>query len=274
MKILIGMSVLVMVAGVAMAGQAVRVKSDRVNVRARPVDGAEVLGQVNQGDCVMVVKAEGTWAEVQAPTNLGVWVKGEFIRKGVVTADKVKVRSGPGVSYRDVGTVRGGTAVQIREERGDWMCITPPDGIILWIAREFLEMDGGAATNDQVALVATGTVAGVETQALAAATGATLAQGLPEGLKESQLAAVLGQGAILERQGVLERVPLAIFRGVEYRLVDVADGRRVTTCYLRGRETEMPGLMGKKVKARGRAWWLNGEKSPLMYPDEMAAVGE
>jgi uncharacterized protein YgiM (DUF1202 family) len=260
-----------MAAGVVMAGQEARVKSDRVNVRARPVDGAEVVGQVSQGVSVRVLKVEGAWAEVQAPTNLGVWVKGAFVSKGVVTADKVKVRSGPGVSYRDVGVLLGGTSVQMREEHGDWLRITPPEGITLWIAKDFLELNGVVAISNQMALVETGAVTGVDTQVVMTP-HATMTQGLPEGLKESQLAAVLGQGAVLERQGVLERVPMAIFRGVEYRLVEVVDGRRVTTCYLRGRDAEMTGLMGKQIKVKGRAWWLSGEKSPLLYPDEM--VGE
>lgn len=267
MRMIIGMIALVLMAGVAMAGQEVLVKSDRVNVRAKPVNDAEVIGQVNQGDVLTVLKVEDVWAQVQAPTNLGVWVKGEFVRNGAVAGDKVNVRSGPGVSYRSVGSLRGGTAVQVREVRGEWTCIVPPEGISLWIKKEFLDLGGAAqATGPAVAVV--------ELPPAEARTSATFARELPDGLREGQLAAVLGQGAVLERQGVLERVPLAIFRGVEYRLVDVEEGHRVTTCYMRGRDAEMPALTGKRVKVKGRGWWLNGEKCPLVYADEVVVAGE
>jgi uncharacterized protein YraI len=273
-----GIRALVLVAGVAVAGQEARVTSDRVNVRAKPVNDAEVIGQVNQGDALTVLKVEEVWAEVQAPTNMGVWVKGEFVRNGAVAGDKVNVRSGPGVSYRSVGSVRGGAAVQVREVRGEWTCIVPPEGVSLWIKKEFLDLGtAGSSGTGQVAVVtatSTAVVEVVESQAFGVSTNATLTRELPAGLKEGQLAAVLGQGAVIDRQGVLERVPLAIFRGVEYRLVDMEDGRRVTTCYLRGRDAEMPGLMGKRVKAKGPGWWLSGEKCPLVYLDEVVVAGE
>jgi hypothetical protein len=62
---------------------------------------------------------------------------------------------------------------------------------------------------------------------------------------------------------------MAIFRGVEYRLVDEDNGSRVTTCYVRGRDAEIVEFMGKRVRVKGRGWWLRGEKSPLLYPDEV-----
>lgn len=262
MKAVFSISLWVMVAGVAMAGQEVRVTSDRVNVRAKPVNDAEVIGQVNQGDVLTVLKVEEVWAEVQAPTNMGVWVKKEFVRNGAVAGDKVNVRSGPGVSYRSVGSLRGGTAVQAREVRGEWTCIVPTEGISLWIKKEFLDLGGaGSSVTGQMAVVtgvSTAVAGVVESQTVGVKSNAPLTRELPAGLREGQLAAVLGQGAVLEREGVLERVPLAMFRGVEYRLVDREEGRRLTTCYLRGRDADMPGLMGKRVKVRGPGWWLSG----------------
>lgn len=263
--------VMTLASGLVWAGQDARVLSDRVNLRARPVEGAEVVGQVNQGDMLAVLNLEGDWVEVQAPTNAGVWIKGEFIRDGVVKADKVNVRSGPGVSYRAVGVLRSGQAVQVRETRGDWTSIVPPEGVTAWIRKELLERpgqsspasaEGGGVVTSRVETGQAGPCqeSGVGTAAL------------PQGVSADTLAPVLGQGAVIERQGTVERVPMAIFRGVEYRLVADVEGRKTTVAYVRGRDEEMAGLVGRQVRIRGRGWWLSGERWPLMYADAVQPV--
>lgn len=260
----------VMTAGLVLASQEAGVVGDRVNLRARPLEDAEVLGQVNQGARLTVLNVEGDWAEVQAPTNVGVWIKNGFVADGLVKADKVNVRSGPGVSYRSVGVLRSGTAVQVKETRGEWVCMAPPPGISVWIKKSFLDLAVGTSPAVESAVaVATGAVTVAAPMAVEEKTNTTHA--LPEGLRAERLAPVLGQGAVLERQGIVERVPMAIFRGVEYRLVDQLDGKKTTICYVRGRETEMAGMTGKRVTVKGRGWWLSGEHWPLIYPDSMAA---
>lgn len=261
----------VVMGGFALAGQETRVLSDRVNLRARPLDDAEVAGQVGQGDVLTLLKIEGDWAEVQAPSNAGVWVKGEFIQSGRVKADKVNIRSGPGVSYRSVGTLRGGTEVQVRETRGEWMSIVPPGSISLWIKKEFLDISQGVPPVAATAPSAGPGVVAAETSA-PAQTAAGFARELPEGLRPERLAPVLGQGAVMERQGVVGRVPMAIFRGVEYRLVEKTEGGETTVTYVRGRDDEMAALTGKRIAVKGRGWWLRGERWPLLYPDTVAEL--
>ena len=95
---------------------------------------------------------------------------------------------------------------------------------------------------------------------------------LPEGVRLENLAPVLGQGAVIKRRGVVERVPMAIFRGVEYRLVDEVEGKKVKVAYVRGRDTEMAELLGQGVIVTGRGWWLSGERWPLLYPDSVARL--
>lgn len=258
-------------AGMALAGQDARVLADRVNLRALPLDNAEVAGQANQGDSLAVLRQEGDWVEVQAPTNVAVWIKGEFINDGVLKADKVNVRSGPGLSYRPVGTLRGGTAVQIREARGEWTGIVPPAGISLWVKTQFLQMPGASPAPPATAtLTFSGTV--VASTPTPSQVVMNVTRDLPEGVRVEQLAPVLGQGAVIERQGVAGRVPMAMFRGVEYRLVDGVEGKKVTVAYVRGRDAEIAALLGQRVAAKGRGWWLNGERCPLLYPDTLAPV--
>ena len=105
-------------------------------------------------------------------------------------------------------------------------------------------------------------------------TNTFLSRDLPAGLKADDLAPVLGQGAVLGRQGTLERVPLAFLRGVDFRLVAMVEGRKATICYLRGREERMRSMIGQRVAVKGRGYWLDGERCPLVYPDELLAVPE
>ena len=56
----------------ALAGQEARVAADRVNLRARPLEDAEVAGQASQGDSLVILRQEEDWAAVQAPAHVTV----------------------------------------------------------------------------------------------------------------------------------------------------------------------------------------------------------
>ena len=81
----------------------VHATADKVNLRVRPDSGTEVAAQACEGQSLDVVRIQGEWMGVRAPTNAQVWVKSQFLGKGVVTGDKIKLRAGPGISYRDMG---------------------------------------------------------------------------------------------------------------------------------------------------------------------------
>jgi hypothetical protein len=101
-----------------------------------------------------------------------------------------------------------------------------------------------------------------------------LTRELPPGLTLDKLAAVLGQGALVERTGTVERVPLAFFRGVDYRLMDVRDGTRVTVCFLEGNDSQMPSLVGRRLTVKGREYWLKNQRFAVVYPELLMPVAE
>lgn len=271
-----------MAVGMTLVGMAadpveIKVAGERVNLRARPLADSEVVAQVGEGDVLSITRSEGDWLAVRAPTNAGVWVKAEFVKAGISVSERLNIRSGPGLSYRDVGVIRKGDRVTIVEVKGDWLRIVPPRDLVLWVNRNVVVPEVVATPAPEIAIdVATGAVTAVTTvPAEGPVTAVTPVGGeskYPDGITEKKLAPVLGQGAVIERAGVMERVPLAFVRGVEFRLVERVEGRSVTVCYVRGDESSILALMGRPSKVKGRGYWLNGERVPLIYVDSITAT--
>jgi hypothetical protein len=240
----------------------VRTVADKVNLRVRPESGTEVVAQAGDGQTLVAIRVEGDWFGVLAPTNAGVWLKSQFVKDGVVTGDKIKLRSGPGISYRDVGLLRKGVSVTVRETRGEWLGIAPPADLILWVNRSLVQPVPVPIPEASFMASAPRTEGQQDVSA-----AAVLTRELPAGLTQDHLAPVLGQGALVERAGTVERVPLAFFRGVNYRLVDVRDGAKVTVCFLEGNDSQMPSLVGRRLHVKGREYWLKNQRYALVYPE-------
>ncbi len=268
---------LVVVGAISAFGQGatnleVRTKADKVNLRVRPEAASEVVGQVGEGQVLAVTRIEGEWLGVVAPTNAGVWVKSQFVKDGVATGDKIRLRAGPGIGFRDVGLLRKGDKVVARDTHGEWLRIAPPAGLILWVSQTLVDLPVVApvvvvaVTNVPVAMVATGTVVRVETPA-PVFTNSVFARDLPAGLTKKDLAPQLGQGLMVERAGVGERVPFGFFRGAYFALAEIRDGQKTIVCYLEGNNKQMPSLVGQRLTVMGREYRLKGRKYSTVYPE-------
>jgi len=268
---------LVVVGAISAFGQGatnleVRTKADKVNLRVRPEAASEVVGQVGEGQVLAVTRIEGEWLGVVAPTNAGVWVKSQFVKDGVATGDKIRLRAGPGIGFRDVGLLRKGDKVVARDTHGEWLRIAPPEGLILWVSQTLVDLPVvapvvvEAVTNVPVAMVATGTVVRVEAPA-PVFTNSVFARDLPAGLTKKDLAPQLGQGLMVERAGVVERVPFGFFRGAYFALAEIRDGQKTIVCYLEGNNKQMPSLVGQRLTVMGREYRLKGRKYSTVYPE-------
>lgn len=251
----------------------IRVVADNVNLRVRPDAGTEVVAQVQEGQLLSAVWVEGDWVGILAPTNAGFWLKRQFVKDGAVMGDKVRLRSGPGISYRDVGMVVRGTVLTELGSHGDWLKVAAPPDFVLWVNRSMVQsFEGGALpATPEPAGEAPGTPVspGIEP-----ATPRPLSRGLPAGLSRDDLAPVLGQGGVVERSGTVDRVPLAFFRGMDYRLVTMRNGQKGTLCYLRGNDSQMPALVGHRLTIKGREYWLHNQRYPVVYPELITPQAE
>jgi SH3-like domain-containing protein len=253
-----------------------RVTADRVNLRSRPMKDAEAVAQVPVDTILSVRHIEGEWAQVPVPSNIGVWISAAFVSNGVVTADRLLVRSGPGVTFRDIGVAHRGERLEVLETRGEWVRCRPPADTAVWIAAALLApvpvppvLPSPAAVNPEPA--------GRAAPAMGVTNPAESGPGtvvLPAGLMREELASVLGQGASVERQGTVDRVPIAFIHCSSYRLITTGDGRITTVCYLRGNDEQMPSLVGRRLWVRGREFWLRAEKYPLLFPDEIKPLAD
>ena len=188
-----------------------------------------------------------------------------------MTGDKIRLRSGPGISYRDVGTVSQGAALTEMESHGDWLKVAAPAELVLWVSRTVVqaieEAVPAASVKVEVVPVSVG-----EKGAVVATV--PLSRELPAGLSRDDLAPVLGQGALVERSGLVERVPLAFFRGMDYRLVTFRNQQKVTLCYLRGNESQLPALVDRRLTVKGREYWLNNQRYAVIYPELITPLSE
>lgn len=251
----------------------VRVVADNVNLRVRPDAGTEVVSQVHEGQLLSAIRVEGDWLGILAPTNAGLWLKKQFVKNGVVMGDKIHLRSGPGISYRDVGTVSQGAVLTEWETHGDWLKVAAPPDLVLWVSRTVVQpFEGGMTVTSAPVQIPDVSVTNGEPVALA--TNVPLSRALPAGLSRDDLAPVLGQGALVERSGTVERVPMALFRGMDYRLVTIRNQQKVTLCYLRGNDSQMPLLVNRRLTVKGRVYWLNNQRYAVIYPEVITPLSE
>lgn len=167
------------------------VKDDLVNLRSGPGSSYDLLGQAVLSDTLQIIgrTAESDWWQVCCTADdESAWVKAEFVQTdqpaqklaavpvveavkptaaatqiapapttpaititGVISADLVNLRSGPGTQFEIVGSVTLSQTVQIigKNDEGKWWQVYPPTGKAnpAWIIREFVVVDKKAPTD-------------------------------------------------------------------------------------------------------------------------------
>ncbi len=97
---------------------------------------AQELGRAGKGTRLTASgRTSGDWLQIQAPAFISGWVYGELVRDSVIAASSVKVRSGPGIGYPDLGTLTRGDTVVVRGRRGDWLEIEGQAPLLVWVER-------------------------------------------------------------------------------------------------------------------------------------------
>lgn len=97
---------------------------------------AQELGRADKGTRLTTSgRTSGDWLQIQAPAFISGWVYGELVRDTAIAASSVKVRSGPGIGYPDLGTLTRGDAVVVRGRRGDWIEIEGQPSLMAWVER-------------------------------------------------------------------------------------------------------------------------------------------
>ncbi|AIQ14526.1 hypothetical protein PDUR_23510 [Paenibacillus durus] len=147
-----------------------KVYATSLNVRSEPAGGAAVTGSVRGGTLVTVSKEQHGWLKIQTGNTTG-WVAGYYLKKAggtaassqatvtaakkrtsprsttaVVTADSLRIRSGPGTGYDVIGSLEARDAVTILSRRSGWLKIRTKGGAIGWVAEPYVTAGASAAS--------------------------------------------------------------------------------------------------------------------------------
>lgn len=262
------------------AGQIAQVLADRVNLRARPLVTSEVVGQVSEGETLDVVIVDDQWAEVVPPPRIDAWVASEFVVDGQVIVSKLNARSGAGINYNVIGTFAKNDRVTRRGSFGEWLKVAPPADARLYISREFLELKDPNAPAVPEALVPPVLAPAIEPEPVVeqVAVVAPPVQGFEEApvsidaTEETidtpgdlRLIPLDGQGRMVQREGLLKKVPLLFFNPPgTHRLVKREGNKIITTAYLRGNRQQLDALVDHNLLISGNEYWTEDVKQPLI----------
>ncbi len=244
----------------------VRVKTDRVNLRARPELTAEVVAQVQTDDRLAVVSMLPEWVEVVPPDSVDVWAFREFIKDGVVTVNRLNIRAGPGINFSIIGSIPGGQPVAVRGQFGEWVKVAPANAT-LWISREFVEPIDSAQPASASAPVPPPPPAMLEPAAPLdpmAADDAPSGAILPSVPPDLHLVPLEGQGRAVRIEGELKPAPFLFNRPSAFRLVRREGVQLVTVCYVRGNTAQLNSLLNERLVVYGREYWVQGVRQPVV----------
>lgn len=132
------------------------VQADNLRIRTSASRTGEVLGQVDRGVAVSIVKEEGEWLEIEYPAGKFVYVAKKYVTvkagtgaiEGTTVGAKLNVRlSADDQKGIIVGTLAEGTKVEIVGENGGFYEIVAPAGISAWVYSAYV-MKTGELRND------------------------------------------------------------------------------------------------------------------------------
>lgn len=131
-----------------LAEESAVVNADRVNVRSSPSVNSEVFAQLAKGETVSVLEtiapqktelgAPAQWSRISLPATVPVYVNASFVSKGIVTANQLNLRSGPGEQFSVLAKLARGTKVISISEKLGWLRIKAPPETVAYVATGLL----------------------------------------------------------------------------------------------------------------------------------------
>ncbi|MFA1822115.1 N-acetylmuramoyl-L-alanine amidase [Virgibacillus oceani] len=133
------------VTSLAESGDVYEVGDIKLNVRSEPSKQADVIGQLEKGNRVMVFEERYGWAKTYYGGQEA-WIASYYVMPATgteevseaqsvtVTSTGVHIRSGPGTNHSIIGFTTSGDTYSLIESAGDWQKVTLEDGSSGWIA--------------------------------------------------------------------------------------------------------------------------------------------
>ncbi|MGG7619766.1 SH3 domain-containing protein [Bacillus coreaensis] len=151
-------------------GSTIEITTDTLNVREGPGLSYKVIEVVKRGDRFSVIEEKSDWIQVSLNSSEKKgWVAAWLVKKhsanevsssksGIVTANQLRVRSGPSTSYKVVSSLSQGATVTIIKTESNWHQIKTTS-VTGWVAAEFIQEiksdTGGSSSSQQTGKVTT-----------------------------------------------------------------------------------------------------------------------
>lgn len=284
----------------------VRITADRVNLRAQPRLTAEVIAQAAYDDRLVAREIGAEWVAVGAPASVDLWVMKPYVQvpQNTIGAQRVNVRAGPGINYTIVDTLSLGDPVEPRgEEMGDWIKIAPPPNACVWVSREYVEVLAGTAAEPSAQIAPSAEGAPAEKAAARKKTARQKKSKAPPPAPapepvlptpivspsvpgtdaaareipvpppaQLKLIPLEGQGRFKEVEGELRAAPLINEAPTRYRIVRWQNNRWQILCHVYGEAAKFRSLQDKRVRMKGREYWIQGAAAPVLIPDQVEEI--
>lgn len=146
------------------AAGTVQVGEANVNVREGPGLSYNVLKKVNKGDTFSFIKQEGDWYQIDIGSGKKAWIASWLVTKketvapadgsikGNVTANSVRVRTGPGTSHSVLGALNKGDTVEILKSEANWYQVNSSFGKG-WISKDYLQTEKETTTGGNIGTI-------------------------------------------------------------------------------------------------------------------------
>jgi SH3-like domain-containing protein len=240
----------------------VKVKGDNVNLRTRPTIDAEAIkdAMMMRGEELIYVSQTNNWVEVELPEYLDCWVASKYVQNGLVTPNKLNIRSGPSLNYSVVGVVPRDTKLAVRGEFNDWLKIGPPKGCRAWIFGELVDIIEPPKPEPEPEPVVVVPESQPEPEPEPVVAKKEPEEDLPP------LMMVLDK---TKKQGTYDEIPGVLRRANPglYKLVLVTEDFEETICLVRGSERQLERYLNRTLLIKGKKYWIMDTDLPVLSCD-------
>jgi len=217
-----------------------QVTAKDVNIRAGQDKSFELLGNLNQGDQVVVVQQSFSWYKIKLPEKASCYVHRKFVhllqdQVGEINADRVNIRARPSLNAVVIGQLSKMTKVRIKDAKEEWYQIDPVEGVYGWVMEEFVAFKSKEVPEPQAVTLPSRNVYEIKRQE-EARLKAEEAKRLEEEAKQK-----------LVIRGTVTLLQTPLNENVRHQVV-ADDGQ---TFYLMGYRSVLDGFLNHRVQVEG-----------------------
>lgn len=137
---LIGFGIVFMAVGQEPDAETIKgkINASTLNVRVKPSQNYTAVGYVKNGEEVEIIRCNGSWYEIKAPSGVAVWVAADAVKDGKIIKT-TSLRGGPGVEHQSYLQIQAGRQVDVIDaNRKLWLKIKPLPELTAWLFAKYV----------------------------------------------------------------------------------------------------------------------------------------